>query len=309
MIAASEQSNWPGPVTAQHKPLDPSPMALGELRRTDARTDAGEMQNRLGEDGYLFLPGYLDREEVLGARRDVLDRIADKGWTQSGSEPSRALAGGVRPPGLLSDLAKQSRPLQQLLYGQWMTILYERLFGEAVRHFDYTWLRAVSPEQGTKPHTDSVFMNRGTPRLLTAWVPLGDINTILGVLAILEGSHRLEDVKNNYGSRDVDTYCENRPDAGKQAWQEKMTWDGVLSSDPVSLREQLGLRWLTNDYQAGDLVTFSMHTVHLGLDNNADCLRLSCDIRYQPASEPVDPRWIGPDPSAHGSRSKVGVIC
>ena len=28
-----------------------------------------------------------------------------------------------------------------------------------------------------------------------------------------------------------------------------------------------------------------MHTLHIGLDNNADCLRLFCDIRYQPASE------------------------
>jgi hypothetical protein len=295
MIASSQQGNWPGPMTAQQRPLDPSPAALGELRRTDGRTDAGEMRNRLAEDGYLFLPGYLDREETLGARRDVLDRMA-------------ALAGGARPS-LLSDLAKQSRPLQQLLYGQRVTTLYERLFGEAVRHFDYTWLRAVSPGRGTKPHMDSVFMNRGTPRLLTAWVPLGDINTVLGGLAILEGSHRLEDIKNNYGSRDVDTYCENRPDAGKYARQETMAWDGVLSSDPVSLREQLGLRWLTNDYRAGDLLTFSMHTAHIGLDNNADCLRLSCDIRYQSANEPVDPRWIGPDPSAHGSRSKVGVIC
>jgi len=308
MIASSQQGNWPGPVTAQQRPLDPSPAALGELRRTDARTDAGEMRNRLAEDGYLFLPGYLDREEALGARRDVLDRMASQGWGQSGNEPGRTLAGGARPS-LLSDLAKQSRPLQELLYGQRTTILYERLFGEAVRHFDYTWLRAVSPGRGTKPHMDSVFMNRGTPRLLTAWVPLGDINTVLGGLAILEGSHRLEDIKNNYGSRDVDTFCKNRPDAGKYARQETMTWDGALSSDPVSLREQLGLRWLTNDYRAGDLLTFSMHTAHIGLDNNADYLRLSCDIRYQSANEPVDPRWIGPDPSAHGSRSKVGVIC
>lgn len=295
MTATSERGNWPGQLTAQHKPLDLSPAALGELRRTDARTDVGEMRSRLAEDGYLYLPGYLDREQVLDARRDVLDRIA-------------ALAGGARSS-LLSDLARQSRPLQQLLYGWRMTILYERLFGEAVRHFDFTWLRAVSPSHGTKPHMDSVFMNRGTPRLLTAWVPLGDINTVLGGLAILEGSHRLEDIKNNYGSRDVDTYCENRPDAGTYARQETLTWDGNLSSDPVSLREQLGLRWLTNDYQAGDLVTFSMHTAHMGLDNNADRVRLSCDIRYQPASEPADPRWIGPDPSAHGSRSKVGVIC
>ena len=307
MVAASEQGKWAGPVTAQKKPLDLSPAAWGELRRTDAKTDRGEMRDRLAEDGYLFLPGYLNREEVLGARRDVVDLMASEGWDQSGNEPA-----GTPPWELktrLPGMAKQSRPLQRLLYGQRMTILYEHLFGETVRHFDYTWLRVVRPAHGTKPHMDSVFMNRGTPRLLTAWVPLGDISTVLGGLAILEGSHRLEDVKNDYGGRDVDTYCEDSPDAGTHAGREPMSWDGTLSSDPVGLREQLGLRWLTNDYRAGDLVTFTMHTVHIGLDNNADCLRLSCDVRYQPASEPVDPRWIGPDPSAHGSRSKVGVIC
>jgi hypothetical protein len=302
------QGNWPEPMTAQHQPLDLAPTALGELRRTDAGADAGELRSRLADDGYLFLPGYLDREEVLGAGRDVFDRMASESWAELGDEPGRARAIG-RAPGLLDGLAKQSPPLQRLLYGQRMAALYERLFGEAVRHFDFTWLRAVSPGHGTKPHTDSVFMNRGTPRLLTAWVPLGDIDTVLGGLAILEGSHRREDIKNGYGSRDVDTYCENRPEADEDARRETMTWDGNLSNDPVGLREQLGLRWLTSDYRAGDLLTFSMHTVHIGLDNNADWLRLSCDIRYQPASEPADPRWIGLDPSAHGSRSKVGVIC
>ena len=86
-------------------------------------------------------------------------------------------------------------------------------------------------------------------------------------------------------------------------------WDMLGRLRGMEPRNDAGLRWLTGDYRAGDLLTFSMHTAHLGLDNNANRIRLSCDIRYQPASEPADPRWIGADPSAHGSRSKVGVIC
>jgi hypothetical protein len=56
-------------------------------------------------------------------------------------------------------------------------------------------------------------------------------------------------------------------------------------------------------------VTFPMYTVHGSLDNTSDRLRLSCDIRYQRASEPADPRWIGANPTAHGAESKRGLIC
>jgi hypothetical protein len=187
----------------------------------------------------------------------------------------------------------------------------ERVFDEPVRHFDYTWLRLKPPGVGTKPHMDSVFMNRGTPRLLTAWTPLGDIDTRLGGLAILAGAHTIDDLTNGYAQRDVDTYCTNPESASDLAQTaDNRDWNGTLHDDAVALREQLGLRWLTTDYRAGDLLTFTMHTVHTGLDNNTtDRVRLSCDSRYQPASEPADPRWIGPRPPAHGPASKRGLIC
>jgi hypothetical protein len=67
---------------------------------------------------------------------------------------------------------------------------------------------------------------------------------------------------------------------------------------------------VTRDYRAGDLLVFTMHTAHLGLDNNtSDRFRLSSDSRYQPASEPADPRWVGTDPAGHGAASKQGLIC
>ena len=53
-------------------------------------------------------------------------------------------------------------------------------------------------------------MGRGTTDLYTSWTPLGDIDRRLGGLIVLEGSHRLDDLKRTYGKTDVDTYCENR---------------------------------------------------------------------------------------------------
>lgn len=294
--------------TAQGVPLD---LSAGELRASaDAVGDPEELSRRLADDGYLFLPGCLDRDEVLAARADILATMAGRGEIADGTRPGDAVPDpSVRHGMLLADVARASGPLQTLLYGGRMMRLYESLFGEAVRHFDYTWLRAVRPGGGTAAHMDSVFMNRGTSRLLTAWTPLGDIDRRLGGLAVLAASHRLEDVKNDYGSRDVDTYCLNTDQTAHDAAFDGLLWDGMLSHDPVSLGRQLGLRWLTTDYRAGDLLTFRIDTVHIGLDNNAETYRLSCDSRYQPASQPADERWIGPSPTGHGAASKHGLIC
>jgi hypothetical protein len=71
----------------------------------------------------------------------------------------------------------------------------------------------------------------------------------------------------------------------------------------------MGGRWLTGEFRAGDLLTFSMYTVHASLDNQSKSIRLSSDTRYQLASEPVDERWIGENPIAHGLAAKRGRIC
>jgi len=45
------------------------------------------------------------------------------------------------------------------------------------------------------------------------------------------------------------------------------------------------------------------------LDNQTNKVRLSTDTRYQLASEPIDERWIGENPPAHGPAGKRGLIC
>ena len=75
----------------------------------------------------------------------------------------------------------------------------------------------------------------------------------------------------------MDAYCTNRDDAvliasGEKLWQ---YWDGTLTNNPVRLREKLGGRWLTAEFRAGDLLTFTMATVHGGMDNQTDRVRFS----------------------------------
>ena len=289
--------------------LDPSPAAYGELRSSmDAIDDAPELRRRMDADGYLYMPGYLDRELVFEARRTIVERLEREGALKPGTEPMSAVINAGVDFKFRPDLAKENSALETLLYSGRMIEFYERFLGGAVRHFDYTWLRAVAPGRGTAPHGDSVFMNRGTHNLYTAWVPLGDVDYSLGGLIVLEKSHKVEAIKNEYGQLDVDSFCSNFPDAELYQKGEK-GWSGSISDDPFELRRQLGVRWLSSEFRAGDLLTFTLFTLHASLDNHSDRIRISSDSRYQLASEPIDERWVGENPIGHGVAGKRGRIC
>ncbi|QIN85177.1 phytanoyl-CoA dioxygenase [Rubrobacter tropicus] len=301
-------------LASQGVELDLSPASFGPLRdSTDVRGDAEALRGRMALDGYLYLPGLLDRALVLEARKSVTDRLAKEGLTDPDRPPGDAVA---RPDSGLRfkpDLAHDNEPLHRLLYSGRMMEFFGRFLGGPVRHYDFTWMRAVAPGLGTHPHGDVVFMGRGTHDLYTAWTPLGDVDYVLGGLMVLEGSHRLQSLREGYLTRDVDTYCQNvegeeehaRHNSNLYGWR----WDGRISSDPADLRERLGGRWLTAEYRAGDLLVFSAYTIHASLDNRSDRIRLSSDSRYQLASEPIDERWIGEAPVGHGPAGKRGRIC
>jgi hypothetical protein len=289
--------------------LDPSPEAFGPLRDSSAiAQDPLALRARMAEDGYLYMPGYLDRAEVLETRAEVLRRIAQDGKL----DPIHPVDAAIPVPeglgSLSSNLAKDNEPMHRLLYSGRMMDFYRGFLGGPVLHFDFTWVRTIGPGKGTPPHYDVVYMGRGTRNLYTAWTPLGDTSFAMGGLMILENSHKHEKLKQGYGNQDVDAYCSNRKDADKYASGEK--WPaGWLTNNPVRIRENLGGRWLTGEFKAGDLLTFSMYTLHASLDNQSDRLRLSTDTRYQLASEPADERWLGEDPPGHGPRGKKSMIC
>lgn len=307
-------------LTALGQELDTSPERFGILRdSSEFAGDGDALRARMAEDGYLFLPGLLRRAEVLEARGEIVRRLAERGCLDPDSPPVEAVALPGERRYFMPDLAEGNEPLLRVLYEGPMMDLFRRFFGGPVRHFDYTWMRSVTPGGGTAPHCDIVYMGRGTKKLCTAWTPLGDIPIEIGGLMILENSHRhATDRLRAYLGQDVDTYCENGPNAekiqtGQMNWEHwdgsGQAWDGSISHDPVALRDALGGRWLTASYRAGDVLVFSMATVHASLDNGSDRIRLSSDTRYQPASEPADERWIGERPIAHGKKAKIGRIC
>ena len=293
-------------LTSFKRELDVSPETFGELESSSHLLgDADALRAKMQAEGYLFLPGYLNREDVLEARKEVVTRLAREGALDSNFAPEELVArpGSAFP--MRPDLVKENAPLLKVLHDGPMIELYETFFGEPVRHFDYTWFRAVEPGTGTPPHMDIVYMGRGTHELLTAWTPLGDVSLQLGGLMILEKSHLHERLNCNYAQRDVDKVCSNKTRADGTPLQLR----GFLSDFPDKLRANLGGRWLTAQYCAGDLLTFTIKTIHASLDNQTNRIRVSTDTRYQPAAAPVDDRWIGENPTAHGPHSKREMIC
>ena len=296
---------WPR-LTAQGRDLDTSPEAFGILRPSlDIVADAEALRGRMRDDGYLFLPGYLDRTEVLDVRRVLTDRLAGAGCLDENHPAFDSVARPEHGSYFMPELAHDNPELMALLYQGRMMAFYARLLGGPVRHFDYTWMRAVGPGGGTAPHCDIVYMGRGTTNLYTAWTPLGDVGFDVGGLMVLEKSHQNERLRENYGRKDVDAYCTNHKNmrsTGNRGF-------GALTFDPVRLRERLGGRWLSAEFRAGDLLTFSMYTVHASLDNHSNQIRLSSDTRYQLASDPADERWVGERPPGHGAAVSRQMIC
>lgn len=297
-------------ITSGGVELSQDPQDFGFLRSSnDLIGDFGALQMRLDEDGYLYLPGFLDQEEVREVRRSITQVFGDEGHLN----PDFPVLDAVAREGLemyfRADIANKNQPLKNLIYSDHVMALYTGLLGGPAMHYDYTWMRAIAPGKGTFPHCDIVYMGRGTKHVLTAWVPLGDVPLNVGGLVLMPGSHKIQWLKESYGTLDVDSACSNV--FGKnQTAAAGFEANGAIQSDPEALRIRLGGKWCTaQEYKMGDLLTFSVFTVHGSLDNHSNEIRLSSDSRYQLASEPADERWIGDDPISHGPNAKKSLIC
>lgn len=302
----------PAPLTSAQKALEMTPATFGELCDcTPLLDDTVALRRHMAEEGYLYLRGVLNRDDLLAARRSMLEKLAAEGHVDLTHPLMEGKAAPETRVAFKPELAVKNPLVHKVVYDGPLMAIFAQLLGGEVRHFDFTWIRAVAPGIATPPHMDIVYMGRGTKQLYTAWTPYGDVPRTMGGLLVLEQSHQNQRLVNGYGSKDVDKYCENRVGSGyvKMGGGGNITPGGWLSRDPVTLRKRLGGRWLTADYQLGDVLLFSVYLVHCSLDNTSDRIRLTSDTRYQLAAEPVDERWIGENPIAHGPAAKEGMIC
>ncbi len=260
---------------------------LGQLRESnDVLGNAPAMRQRLEEDGYLFIRQLIPYETVLKSRNTILQYMADHEGMEPGSRPLEGVMGEKGKSVSMRKTITRHPDVLATFESPQLFQFYQQLFGEPVITFDYKWLRAVGREKFTGSHYDIVYMGQGTQRLLTCWLPLGDLDIEQGVLAICEGSHNLpsfEKLRRTYGRMDVD----------------RDRVDGWFTSDPQEITDKFGGQWKTASFRMGDILTFGMYTMHASTTNTTNRWRLSCDVRYQPAADPADKRWVGKDPIAH----------
>jgi hypothetical protein len=246
------------------------------------------LARRLADDGYVFLRGALDAGDVRAARTEVFERLVQVGEIRPPAAEGIA-TGESRRAETVSDLGafwksvSEGSALRRVTHGTRLNALLARIAGVPVRAHDYLFLRAAPVGRMTGLHFDYPFFTRATERVFTAWVPLGDVPVTDGPLVIVEGSHRFTDL--HEGVRGFDVVY----DTSRKA---------QLASDFAEFAASRDCRLLTADFRAGDVCIFGMFTLHGSLDNHSAVgrVRLSCDVRYQPAAEPIDPRYFGPNP-------------
>ena len=211
----------PAGLRACGRELDLSPGAFGWFERHDPAAPPAKLRTFLATRGYLFLPGFLDRDAVAAGRAGMLRRLAAAGHLEPRTDAEEALPNPDNPAGFVPEMAQAESAVQSVLYGLRMMDFFGRLFGEPATHFDFTWFRATGRGPSTLPHCDIVYMGRGTFDLFTAWVPFSDIPLEMGGLAILEDSPQAAERLKKYLSRDVDEYSDMRLSEARDSFERK----------------------------------------------------------------------------------------
>jgi len=281
----------------QHEPI-PSELIAPLTERTFDAGQAGELGQAFAEDGYVLLRGALDRDDVLAAREEVFGRL--HAVREIASPPGDGIATGESQRAEVeTDLGEFWRSvsggsaLRNVSHGSRLAEIMSTLFDEPACPHDLIYLRPATVGSATRLHYDFPFFARNAPRIDTAWIPLGDVPVSDGPLVIIEGSQHFHDLIDPIRSID---YASDSADALVQ----QSAYDGQNALAPLTLVRGRGVRFLTTNFKAGDVMVFSGFTMHGSLDNHSPLgrVRLSTDVRYQTvAAGTDDERYFGRNPT------------
>jgi hypothetical protein len=226
----------------------------------------------------LFFRGLLPAEEVLRVREDTLGVLQDAGWLDDAKpshqgmldvhEVARARNEQMRVDiGVTSEMYFQIQQLpsvHMLPHHPALINLYSQLIGNPVFVHPRHIVRAMTPHPAIHPtpaHQDFPHI-QGTHKTWTCWFPLGDCPISLGSLSVLRGS-------NSLGYVPIDASL-GAGGIAAQLCREEDDWKGA-------------------DFATGDVLTFPSYTIHRALTPMVrDRVRLSMDVRYQSAADPID---------------------
>jgi hypothetical protein len=238
--------------------------------------DWSALRGLIATDGYVFMRGLLDREQMADIGRRGLGSLQAAGWTAPGIDPF------VAPPQTPVRAIKMRDAFGQAGYREILgdagfnmvpfvsplADLMGQILGPAGFCYPLKLPRVVYPIS-LVPHQPGNYVHQdygSVQDMFTCWVPLGEVPRSLGGLAVNPGSQ--------HSSR-----VQHRP----------------LNELPPG--------WLTTDYQPGDVLVFHCLTTHAALPNHENRMRFSCEYRWQLADQPAPRRLvIGAQGQEIGSR-------
>ena len=231
--------------------------------------DAEALRQSVNELGFVYFADLVDLDLIARMRRYVRKECVEYGWVKKGKgNPPRLLAKeGVRLAGRGWDDPNWTEFQRKIIEHPDFTaiISHERLTHavELVAGQEMTLATAHhcrlklpnSPEHTSRPHQDSFYLT-DSPHMWIVWIPLIDIPLEVGPLACIPGSHA-----HDWEHIDAMTGIEVPPD---------VTW-------------ATGVLW------PGDVVMFSVRTVHCAWSNmSGKQVRASLDIRNEPKNSKPD---------------------
>ena len=263
----------PTPWIRKHPLIDSTPLL----------DDPQALHARARQDGCLFFRQLLPKAEVLSLRAEMLGVVARHGWLRPGQAP---LGGLIDLEALAQIPEEQMRTdigvstaayddvqrleaFHRLPHHPALLALYRLLFdGEVLVHPRHI-ARLITAHPSvfpTPPHQDFPLI-QGTPNTWTCWIPVGDCPRELGGLTVLQ-----------------------KPQAGCLPIQPAKGAGGIAV--PLCPDE---LDWAEADFESGDVLTFPSTTIHKALRCQwKEHIRLSLDVRYQPAAEIIEARSLLP---------------
>ena len=265
-----------------------APELLASLTESRLSESTDELQDKFAAEQYLFLKNVFPKTQIEAVRREVFGRLFEVGEVEA-TGPEGIFTGVSHrhdvPEGLgeFWKSVSQGSALRTVSHGPHIQEVMNRLMGEPTVAHDYLFLRPAVPGRSTHLHYDSPFFARGSDRIVTVWTAYGDIPVEQGPLLVVDRSFEFTDLVE--ASQSVDYDSNDTPLV-------------QLMQDPSQLALSRGVQLKTANFEAGDVMIFSMTLLHGSLDNCSPNgkIRLSSDVRWQPAADPVDPRYVGVNP-------------
>ena len=282
------------PLTSNGYQLSMTPDRLGWLDASDPLLPVADLRARFQQDGVLWLKGLMDREQVLTFRGRYFEQFPE--LLAPGTD---AVEGLWNPSSKTVGNAQQRvreivrwAAYESLCLSRPLVQFFEAFLAGPVYLHKRKLIRHTTPadSNSTGAHYDLVYLRAGTDRVVTAWIPLGDISVEMGGLVYLKGSDAWgRKMEAEFSVKNASLPPEERINA----FNKNMGETGWLTKDLPTLADRLNTQWLAADYEAGDVVLHSAYMIHAATTNvdPQQRMRLSTDIRYQLVSDVIDPRW------------------